>query len=362
MLDLSTPLCNCIICGKEGEPVNFKLNNYISYFKDPYRDAYVLNFCQEAKHPSFRTEFLYPIKEGTFADFEVLEFIVQYLFKYKIYLSGDEEKSILFIEPYNFKKEDREKISQLFFEEYYFDKVFMINPSILTLLNEGKFTGTVAELDYDMSSFIPIFDCYSLPHAIIRSNIGRKDINDYFEKLVREDYSNKNIKDISNKLVTEACYISLDYFNEIDNVEQYYYRLPDNEGIYIKNPRIQSPEILFRPSLNNLTDRGDSIAKSTNNSIIKCDEDLYNELYNNIVLTGINSQFKGMKERMEKEIIELTKDQFKNEVKVTINEKGIQKGVETFFSNSSFDSWWITKKEYDENGYYYDNITSRKCF
>ena len=43
------------------------------------------------------------------------------------------------------------------------------------------------------------------------------------------------------------------------------YRLPDDEGIYIKNPIIQSPEILFRPSLNNLTDRGDSIAKSINN-------------------------------------------------------------------------------------------------
>ena len=59
-------------------------------------------------------------------------------------------------------------------------------------------------------------------------------------------------------------------------------------------------------------------------------------------------------------MVDIVSEQFKNEVKVNINEHGIQKGVETFFSNTNFDSWWITKQEYEEFGYY-NEITTRKC-
>ena len=366
MMDLTTPKCNCSVYGNGEETENFQNDNFISYYRDIYRDTYELEFCNKIKHPTFPTEFLYPINDGSITNYEVMEFIISYLFKTEINFDGYYGMSILFIEPYNFQQEDRENISKLFFEEYNFSKVFMIKPSILTLLGEGKYTGVVVELDNDLSSFIPIFDCFSLPHAIIREKIGRKDIISYMENLLRKeyDYNDKvleKLKDYSENIVTESCYIALDYDNEINQVEEYRYELPDYQTIFIKNPRIQSPEILFKPSLNDITYKGKGIAFEINNSIIKCGEDIQNELYNGIVLTGINSQFKGIKERMEKEMIQLANDQFKNEVKITLNEKGIQKGLEAFFSNPAFDTFWITREEYDECGYY-DTITARKCF
>ena len=120
------------------------------------------------------------------------------------------------------------------------------------------------------------------------------------ENLLRKEYyyNDKVLeksKDYSENIVTESCYIALDYDNEINQVEEYRYELPDYQTIFIKNPRIQSPEILFKPSLDDITYKGKGIAFETNNSIIKCDEDIQNELNNGIVLTGINSQFKGIK-------------------------------------------------------------------
>ena len=40
------------------------------------------------------------------------------------------------------------------FEDYNFQKILIIKPSILTLLSEGKYTGIVAELQDDISNFI----------------------------------------------------------------------------------------------------------------------------------------------------------------------------------------------------------------
>ena len=48
---------------------------------------------------------------------------------------------------------------------------------------------------------------------------------------------------------------------------------------------------------------GVGIAKACYNSIQKCDLDKRKDLYNNIVLSGGNSMFNGLPERLTKEII-----------------------------------------------------------
>ena len=96
-----------------------------------------------------------------------------------------------------------------------------------------------------------------------------------------------------------------------------------------------------------------------NNSIVKCDKDIQAELYNNIVLTGINSKLKGLKERMNKDLTNLVEGSMKNDIKIISNEDGIKKGVETFFSNPVFEQLWITREEYEEYG---DRIVKNKCF
>ena len=255
MIDLSSHIINCIVYGNEGKTNNFQLDNCISYYKDPYCDGYSLSFCNKVKHLSFKTELNYPVNfnEGTITDFEVMEFIIKYIFQSRLNYDDYSEMSILLIEPYNLAPNDRENISKFFFEEFPFNKVFMIKPSILTLLSEGKYTGIVDELDYDMSGFIPIYDLYTLPHAVIRSKLGRKNINDYMEKLLKEDLWNRDKDKIfegsGEILVKKACYVSLDYFNELDKVENVSYELPDDKWVFIKEPRIKCPEIIFRPSL-----------------------------------------------------------------------------------------------------------------
>ena len=87
-----------------------------------------------------------------------------------------------------------------------------------------------------------------------------------------------------------------------------------------------------------------------NNSIQKCDKDIQKDLYKNIYLTGINSNFRGLKERVQLELENLRGCSSDCDIRVFKNSQDIEKGVESFFSNQAFEDMWITKEEYEEFG------------
>ena len=113
-------------------------------------------------------------------------------------------------------------------------------------------------------------------------------------------------------------------------------------------------ELEFYPKINSKN----NFAINLNDAIKKCDKDIQNELYNNIILTGVNSNFPGIKEIMSKEIYNLVQGLMENQIRVSCNEE-IQEGVESFFSDSKFEQMWIQKEEYEEYG---ADVVRRKCF
>jgi actin, other eukaryote len=70
--------------------------------------------------------------------------------------------------------------------------------------------------------------------------------------------------------------------------------------VEISNERFKSIEILFNPKLIDL--ENDGIAETLYNSIGNCDFELRNELFNNICLSGGNTMFDGLSERVKNEL------------------------------------------------------------
>ena len=98
------------------------------------------------------------------------------------------------------------------------------------------------------------------------------------------------------------------------------------------------------------------------NSIQKCDIDIRKDLYNNIVLSGGNSMFNGLKERFEKNLKDLAPESMKEEVKVIASPErkyAFWIGGRILSSISTFENIMTTKDEYEENG---AKILMRKCF
>ena len=347
LMDLSSRKGSIVISGFEEEMITSQFPNCILYENNSIY-----------KHKIFEdntiknSKIVYPVKQGNFYDYALLELLIDCAYHEKIRLAP-EECGIIFTEPINCFKEDREKIAQIFFEDYNIPKLFIIKPTVLTLLSEGKYTGIVAQLDDDVSNFVPVFDCFKLDHASIRSDFCRRDLINYMETLLYEDYyflSNYPKSEIEN--IVNSCYVALDYEKELYNIEKYDYLLPDGKEISIREQRIKCPEILINPDkfFKNTKNENKSIVNNINNSIQKCDKDIQKDLYKNIYLTGINSNFRGLKERVQLELENLRGCSSDCDIRVFKNSQDIEKGVESFFSNQAFEDMWITKEEYEEFG------------
>ena len=136
------------------------------------------------------------------------------------------------------------------------------------------------------------------------------------------------------------------------------YELPDGQVITIGNERFRAPEAMFQPNFLGMESAG--IHETAYNSIMKCDVDIRRDLYTNIVLSGGNSMFAGLADRMQKEITALAPSTMKIKIIAPPERKySVWIGGSILAALSTFQQMWITKQEYDECG---PGIVHRKCF
>ena len=79
-----------------------------------------------------------PIQRGEIINWDDMEKIWNYLFKYEL-RAAPEEHNVMITELLKYQKEIREKIADLMFESFNVPGLFIVNPAILSLYEAGKF-------------------------------------------------------------------------------------------------------------------------------------------------------------------------------------------------------------------------------
>ena len=136
----------------------------------------------------------------------------------------------------------------------------------------------------------------------------------------------------------------LKFFSQGSNKE---YELPDGQKISIGDELITCPEALFNPS--NLGFNVPGIHETVFNSVMKCDIDLREKLFSNIVLTGGTSLFPGFHNRIKKELNKLTTSNIKI-IATSDSLLATWVGGSILASLSTFGSKWMSRQEYNEKG------------
>merc|ERR1712107_947328 len=101
------------------------------------------------------------------------------------------------------------------------------------------------------------------------------------------------------------CYIALDFdiemklARESSDMEKTY-ELPCGSIITVGSERFRCPEVLFQPSF--VGKEACGIHDMTFQSIMKCQVDIRQDLFSNVVLSGGTTMFAGICERMTKEL------------------------------------------------------------
>lgn len=235
----------------------------------------------------------------------------------------------------------------------------------MSLFATGRTTGTVVDSGYGITHTVPIYEGFAIPHATTEVPLCGQGLTEYMVQLWEEKARapprcwqvELGAEDLAEAEIFKIKYsrVASDYDAELKSANEGHgaaidYKLPDGNTITVREELIRIPEMLFQPGLQNQSGE-DGLQKHTFDSILKCEPDIKRDLFKNIVLAGGCTMFKGMQERMRKEITALAPSNMTPGVESPADRKySCWLGGAILSQIKKFEDMWITKKDYDSVG------------
>lgn len=304
----------------------------------------------------------YPMAHGVVQDWNDMELIWRHIYSEMKVVA--EEHPVLLTEAPNNPRKNREKTAEIFFETFGSPALFISWQAILSLYASGRTTGVVLDSGDGVTHAVPVFEGFALPHAVMRADIAGRDITENLMLHLRKaghTFHTSAEREVVRQIKEQKCYVAFNPEKE-EQVEhdraQHNHKLPDGTLIHLGAERHRAPEVLFQPNLIGLEYPG--IHELLTFSISRADLDLRMTLYSQIVLSGGTTMFEGFGNRLLNEV----RKQAPKDIKIRISAPPERKfstwiGGSIFASLATFKKVWVSKDEYDEEGFH---ILHRKTF
>jgi len=244
----------------------------------------------------------------------------------------------------------KEKMLSLLFNRFNVKAVAFLSPAELTI-SDPVSTGVIVDIGDSTTKIVPICRGKVITSAQYSHDVAGYAMVVYLINLIENRYKYKISAEnpgpafeMVRKIKEKFCYVAKNFIEERSNVIGQYVELPNGQLIIMDIECIQCPEILFQPNF-----IGRSKIKSLpcliEKVINKCEAVYHEELYNNIILTGGSSCFKGLKERIQKDLSILNPNR-------QISVKSFPQRKSTWISTAIYDNKrynWIYRDEWRHN-------------
>merc|ERR1711939_20822 len=178
------------------------------------------------------------------------------------------------------------------------------------------------------------------------------EVTNYFQYLLRRagyNFHTSSEREVVREIKEAKCQVAKNG-TVPGKTRKAHYSLPDNNVIELGDEIYEAPEVLFNPELIGLEYPG--VAHTLVNCIQKSDLDVRKTLYQNIVLSGGSTMFRGFGSRLLDEVKAIAPPQA---LKIKIQAPPERKistwlGGSILSSLSTFKNLWITREEYVEEG------------
>ena len=298
----------------------------------------------------------FPIQRGVFTKEDDIQLLFEYILtKLGLNTQQMKEHPLLITEPINNKLSNSEKISEILFEKMNIPSLIFAKQPLLSLISTGYSTGVVLESGSDITQSCVSYEGYLIENSFYRFDYGGRDVSGILKILLKQNNPkfNSNILDnnkVLNEIKENQCYIkTLKDENEDFVSIPSEYILPDGGKLVLNDEKILAPEILF----NNKLIFGEYLTfhEMVINSINKVDINIKNKLYKTIILSGGNTKFKGIEDKMKTNLSYLIPRGVDIKIRTQINpELNCWNGGNIIASLNTFNKMLVNKKEWDECG------------
>jgi len=147
----------------------------IEYEKDMY-------VGEEVKTLQGGLQVKYPIAHGKVENWAWMEKIWEHTFE-QLDVDPKDHPVLLTEAPLNPHK-NRERITELMFETFKVPSMYIAIQAVLALYASGRTTGIVLDCGDGVSHVVPIYEGYSMQHAIERLDVAGRDLTEYLARLL----------------------------------------------------------------------------------------------------------------------------------------------------------------------------------
>lgn len=248
---------------------------------------------------------IFPIDRGviknTDLDWECMSYVWEHIIK-NIMQEEVSSANVLITDSILNSRENRQKLASVFLDTLGVNSLGIMPAPVLSLFSIGKTKGTVVDVGCGLTSIVPVFEGYALPHAIQKVPMAGHDITSYIHSKLSE-HLRPNQMFVARSISEEMTVAALNYHKGVQllSEDKRYYELPGGKIINVDQDVLATAaEIVFNPSVISSPIRG--LTDQVEKSILKCDLDLRPDMLGNIVLSGGTSMMKGFYERFDREI------------------------------------------------------------
>lgn len=258
------------------------------------------------------------------------------------------------------RKSDREKTLQLLFETFKVPAVYFAIATAMVATSQASATAIALETGEGVTECVPMYDNYTLPHALYRRDFGGDSVSAQIRKLLADSgtpVSLQTARDIKEK----HSFLPVDAASAASSsVDKVAYEMPDGRTITLGKKERLAPELLFNDAEGIEQPLLQNIIKEV---IMKVDVDIRDDLSKNIIISGGNTLFPGFPERLQSELSQCLPPVFRRlTVRAPPQRKFLAwKGAAILASLSHSQRLWIRYSEYIEEGND-TNLAWRKCW
>ncbi|KAI8592567.1 actin family [Geranomyces variabilis] len=368
---------------------------------EPMTTTYIAGAKLAADRDAQEGGLIRPLQDGVPADWAALAGLWQHILLREMPTPINRSRndwSLLLTVPVNWGKEDCARATQIMFEELNFLAFWIIEQPLAALYGCNMTTGLVIDIGHETTDVTPIIDNLIVRYAHKTIPLGGRDVELYLKRLLLADsvfMSELGDAELSDDLVRaikeNVCESTMD--RRANLVPQGDDRVPfeyNGKKFTIGSARYRCPEVLFDPISTLLEPDPKTTATTTSATTAlpprthakmgiaeacylavteACEAERRTLLWDSLLVTGGSSALKGLRQRLDREIMQLvaaseTSNEFQaKEIKwmgmpdyftaykdapSDVTYLGASIVARVIFTSSAFT--YITKSDYNEMG------------